>query len=115
MTQDRREGDVHPIHRAIRIQHEREEQKAKEALKDPIPKTDDAEQVVLDVRTAADTNHSATETKATRASPPTEAPHPDGGSEGVTSPTGSLPSVAEGVPGPERTAPSAVEHIKDEL
>ncbi|KAH9066919.1 hypothetical protein EDB87DRAFT_1588962 [Lactarius vividus] len=103
-----------PIHRAIRIQREKEEQEAKEALKHSMPKTDDPEQVVLNVRTAADSNHFATGTKATRASPPTEVPDLDSGSEGVTSPIAPLPSVAEGVPGPERTAPSA-EHIKDEL
>ncbi|KAI9440791.1 hypothetical protein H4582DRAFT_2127920 [Lactarius indigo] len=106
--------DEDPIHRAIRIQREKEEQEAKEALKHSMPKTDDPEQVVLNVRTAADTNHFATGTKVTQASPPTEAPDLDG-SEGATSPLAPLPSVAEGVPGPERTAPSAAEHIKDEL
>lgn len=115
VTQDRHEREEDPIHRAIRIQREKEDQKAKEALKDCTPKTDEAGQVVLEVCTAADTNHSATGTKATQASPPTEPSDPDGGSEGVTSPTAPLPSVAEGVPGPKRTAPSAADHIKDEL
>ncbi|KAI9447083.1 hypothetical protein BJY52DRAFT_1156639 [Lactarius psammicola] len=107
--------DEDPIHRAIRIQREKEEQRAKEALKHSMPKTDDAEQVVPDVRTAANTNHSATGTKVIQTTTPTEASDPDGGSEGAISPTTPLPSVTEGVPGPERTAPPAVEHIKDEL
>jgi len=106
--------DEDPIHRAIRIQREKEE-KAKEALKDCTPKTDEAGQVVLEVCTVADTNHSATGTKATQAPPPTDSPDPDGGSEGLTTPIVPLPSVAEGVPGPKRTAPSTAEHIKDEL
>ena len=115
VTQDKHERDEDPIHRAIRIQREKEDQKAKEAHNACTPKTDGADQVVLDACTAADTNHFATATKATQASPPppTDVPDADGGAEGVTSPTASLPSVAEGVPGSERTAPS--EHIKDEL
>ena len=114
VTQDRHERDEDPIHRAIRVQREKEDQKAKEALKDCTPKTDAAGQVI-EMCTAADTNHSATGTKATQASPPTQTPGPDGGSEGVTSLTAHLPSVAEEAPGPKRTAPSAAEHIKDEL
>jgi len=105
--------DEDPIHKAIRIQREKKEQAAKEALKHSMPKTDGTEQVAFDVLTAADTNHSATGTKVTHASPPTDSPDPYGGSEGVTSPAAPLPSVAEG--GPERTAPAAAEHIKDEL
>jgi len=111
VTQDRHERDEDPIHRAIRIQREKEDQKAKEALKECTPKTDEAGQVVLEMCTAADTNHSATGTQATQTSLPTE----DDGSEGVTSPTVPLPSVAEAVPSPKMTVPLAAGHIKDEL
>jgi protein disulfide-isomerase A6 len=114
VTQDRNERDEDPMHRIIRVQREKGEQKAKEALKDCTPKTDEAGQVV-EMCTAADITHSATGTKATQTSPPTQTPDPDGGSEGATSPITASPSIAEGAPAPKRTAPSAAEHIKDEL
>jgi len=107
-------GDEHDeglIYRAIRLQREKEEQEAKEALKSCTPKTDDAEQVVLEACMADDTNDFPTGTKATRG-PSTEKPDPDDGSEGVASPTA---SVVEEVPVPEKATPSHAEHIKDEL
>jgi protein disulfide-isomerase A6 len=109
-TQDEYEHDEDLIHRAIRIQREKEEQEPKEPNKDCIPKTDGTEQVVLDACMAADANHFAAGTKAPRESSPTEEPVPDGGSE-APSP---LPSVVE-EPDLERVAPSYAEHIKDEL
>lgn len=112
VTQDGYERDEDLIYRAIRIQREKEEQEAKEALKDCTPKTDGAEQAVFDTCTVADTNDFTT---GTRASLSTEEPDPDGRPEGVTSPTAPPPSVAEGVPGSESAAPSYAEHIKDEL
>jgi len=111
VTQDGYEPDEDLIHRAIRIQREKEEQEAKQAIKDCTPKTDGAEQVVLEECSAADPNHFAAGTKASRESPATEEPDLDGGSEGATSP---LPPVAE-KPDPARAAPSHAEHIRDEL
>ena len=104
LGQDEYERDEDLIHRAIRLQREKEEQEAKEPIKECTPKTDGAEQVVLEACTAAD------HTAGTKASPepsPTEEPIPDPGSEEATLP---LPSVAE-----ERITPSYAEHIKDEL
>ena len=100
-TQDEYEREGDPISRAIRIQREKE-QEAKAALKGCTAKADNAEQVVLEMCTAADTNNFATETKATQESPSSEEPNPDSG--------------IEGVPEPEKAAPSSyAEHIKDEL
>ena len=110
--QDGYERDEDLIHRAIRIQREKEEQEAKEALKDCTPKTDGAEQAVLEMCAAADTTDFSTKT---RASPSTEESDPDNGSEGVTSPTAPLSSVAEEIPGSESSVPSYAGHIKDEL
>lgn len=100
-TQDEYEREGDPIFRAIRIQREKEEQEAKAALKGCTAKADDAEQVVLEMCTAADSNDFATETKATRESLSSEEPDPDSG--------------LDGVPEPEKAAPSYAEHIKDEL
>ena len=101
-TQDEYEREGDPIFRAIRIQREKEEQEAKAALKGCTAKADDAEQVVLEMCTAADSNDFATEIKATRESPSSEEPDPDSG--------------LDGVPEPEKAAPSSyAEHIKDEL
>jgi protein disulfide-isomerase A6 len=111
VTQDEDEHDEGLIYRAIRLQREKEEQEAKEALKSCTPQTDDAEQVVLEACTADNTNDFATGTKMTQESS-TEEPDTDDGSEGVTLPTA---SVAEEVPVPEKAAPSLAEHIKDEL
>ena len=111
-TQDGYERDEDMIHRAIRIQREKEEQEAKEALKDCTPKMDGTEQAVLEMCTAAETNDFTT---GTRASPSAEGSDPDGESEGVTTPAVPLPSVAEGVFSSESAAPSYAEHIKDEL
>ncbi|KAF8271519.1 hypothetical protein EI94DRAFT_1720313 [Lactarius quietus] len=108
---DPEEHDEGLIYRAIRLQREKEEQEAKEALKSCTPKTDDAEQVVLEACTADDTNDFPTGTKATQGSS-TEEPDPNDGSEGVASSTG---SIVEEVPVPEKAAPSHAEHIKDEL
>jgi len=114
-AQERHEREEDPMHRAIRIQREKEEQMAKEVPNDAVPKTDGAEQVVLDARMAADMNDSAMGAKATQASSPTEAPNPDSDSEGVASHTTSLPPVAGEGTSPERTPPAAQEHLKDEL
>jgi len=50
-----REEDI--IHRAIRIQLEKEEREAKDAHIDPLHKTGKADPVVLEQRTAAETAH----------------------------------------------------------
>ncbi|KAH8988029.1 hypothetical protein EDB92DRAFT_1948210 [Lactarius akahatsu] len=95
---------------AVRIQREKEKQKTK-VLKDSTPKTDDADQVVLDARTAADIKRSSMGTSDTGITS-------DRGASSrrwITSPTAPLPSVVEGVNGPEKTAPSTAERIKDEL
>jgi protein disulfide-isomerase A6 len=97
-TQDEYEREEDPIFRAVRIQREKAEQKTKEALKGCTAKADDAEQVVLEMCTAADTNDFATGTEATQESPSSE--EPDSDSESV---------------GPEKAAPTYAEHIKDEL
>jgi protein disulfide-isomerase A6 len=98
-TQDEYEREEDPIFRAVRIQREKAEQKTKEALKGCTAKVDDAEQVVLEMCTAADTNDFATGTEATQESPSSEEPDSD----------------SESVPGPEKAAPTYAEHIKDEL
>jgi protein disulfide-isomerase A6 len=99
-AQDEYEREEDPIFKAIRIQRGKEQEK-KEALKGCTAKADDAEQVVLEMCTAADTNDFATGTEATRESPSSEEPDSD--------------NESEGMPGPEKAASSYAEHIKDEL
>jgi hypothetical protein len=107
-TTEREEGI---IHRAIRIQLEKEEREAKDALIDSLHKTDKTNPVVLELRTGGETAHPLN----MKASP--QAP---GSCDSVTV-TGSVaPSCAspvserEPLPNPEDTT-SESGRVKDEL
>ncbi|KAI0296562.1 hypothetical protein B0F90DRAFT_1745521 [Multifurca ochricompacta] len=103
-SEDKHEREEDPIHKVIRLQQE--EQKARDALKDSMPRTGDANQVVLETPTA-DTAHSATKATTSHAPPSTETP--------VSQPAASSESMTDPAPTPEGTTPPETGHAKDEL
>ncbi|KAI0259416.1 hypothetical protein BC834DRAFT_633336 [Gloeopeniophorella convolvens] len=129
-----------PIHRILRVQREKAEQKARDALKAAeMPKTGEAGQVVLEARTDAESTHSPTAAAAQASSTPIQEPiahespvldaivekeEEDADddteepvfAEEAAPPAASATLETEAAPTPESTTPQETEaHIKDEL
>jgi protein disulfide-isomerase A6 len=93
--EDRYEREEDLMHRAVRIQREKEEEerRAKDALQDSVPGAGDRDQVILEA-------HIATETTSIVAVAPSDAP---------------LPGETEAVLTDEDTTTPEMIHVKDEL
>ncbi|KAH9986658.1 hypothetical protein BJV74DRAFT_844210 [Russula compacta] len=103
--EDTYEREENPIHRAIRIQLEKE-QEAKNILKDSIPETGDTDQVILELRTATESAHLFATINV-------EAPQVSGTSISGSATNTVAPSCAS--PVSEGPSTPVFEHIKDEL
>jgi protein disulfide-isomerase A6 len=111
--EDWHEREEDPMHRAIRIQREKEERRTKDALQDSVPGTGETDQVVLETHMA--TESTVAKLKVAPQASPFSGMSISGSTVGVAPSDAPSPSEMEVVPTHEETTAPVTVHVKDEL
>jgi protein disulfide-isomerase A6 len=118
--EDRHEREEDPMHRAIRIQREKEEEerRAKDGFQDSVPGAGDRDQVILEAHIAAEKTtplSTATTSKVAPQASLSPGMSVSGSIVGETPSDAPLPGEMEAVPTDEDTTTPEIIHVKDEL
>jgi hypothetical protein len=118
--EDRHEREEDPMHRAIRIQREKEEEerRAKDALQNSVPGAGDRDQVILEAHIATETTtplSTATTSKVAPQTPSSPGMSISGSIVAVAPSDAPFPGETEVVLTDEDTPTPTMIHVKDEL